>query len=88
MRYLIYFLIFSSGLIFHKVANEIYDYKWIQAWDSELCRKLYKDALNDSKNEAPLSTSFKCADDNMGLSYYFTYILIRPRFAMEDGWGF
>lgn len=89
MRYLLYFLIFSSGLVFHKISNEIHDYKWEQAWSSANCKKAYMDALNDPKEPAPLSVSFRCADDAMGAAYYLRYILMRPMYSLNDGnWGF
>ena len=75
MKYFVYFLLFTSGFLFHKVANEIYDYNWIKAWQSEACRKVYNDALNDPNNKTPLASSFGCAEKKMGISYYLVYII-------------
>ena len=89
MKYLIYFLIFTSGLIFHKICNEIYDYQWIKAFNSSVCQNIYKKALNDENNMQPLSTRFRCTEKEMGSYYYLTYILIRPMYSLKNGkWGF
>lgn len=68
------------GFLLHKGIEEIYNYKFQQAFASDRCGDLY---LKDIENEVskPLSRRFDCVRDELGIWNYLEYLLFRPHFS-------
>ena len=82
-----YLLVIFLTLMAHKGMEEVYDYYFLKAFISNRCTKVYKDALNDKHEPAPLSKRFACVRDEMGAIEYLSYILARPHLTVKDNGG-
>lgn len=76
-----YLLLFALGFCFHKVTEEVFMYSLTAHFKSEVCVKVYIDAMNDKYESAPFSKRINCAKSNMGYAAYLEYLLIRPHLS-------
>ena len=82
-----YLLVMVLSFVLHKGLEETYEHYYEKAFMSDVCKQVYKDALNDKYEPAPLSKRFRCTRQEMGLVENLSYLLARPHFTRNENNG-